>query len=225
LRIVLLPAVVTTALVAVIPLSIVGNTENPWPLLAFAPLAFGAFLVLAWGPLRARNVRIALHADGVVVETQRTRGSVAFDDVDEVWLDFDVARSPVGKFAWIRALRLVDRKGGTLRVPLTVSEAGPLCAAIQKRCSDPLVPEALHALREGESLTFGEFQVDRDAIHAPSWSVSWQNLALVRLSPGRVHLFRAQRVVPFRTIRLDDVPHPTVFVKVVSECAPKIEED
>jgi hypothetical protein len=41
----------------------------------------------------------------------------------------------------------------------------------------------------------------------------------------RISLFRRQRFIPWRTIRLDRVPHPTVFTKLITQCAPKTEID
>jgi hypothetical protein len=40
---------------------------------------------------------------------------------------------------------------------------------------------------------------------------------------GRVAFFRALPVFPWKTVRLDGVPHPYVFVRLLEDAAPKLE--
>ena len=90
---------------------------------------------------------------------------------------------------------------------------------------EPLVAEALRALRAGQTLTFGDVQLDRSGIRGRSWGATWDELKLVRCAPGRMTLFRRQTVLPYRSLFLDRVPHPTVFSRLVTECAKKVHVD
>jgi hypothetical protein len=180
-------------------------------------------LVFAWEPLRMRRVRVEVHASGVAVWKGRKRDVVLFDDVNEVWLLLDHITSPVGRIARIKALRLVDHSGTSHRVPAALPRCDEIVQWVLRQCSDPLVSEALRAFRAGETLTFGKVCLDRSGIRDSSWSVEWRKLALVRLAPGRISLFRRQTVFPCRTILLDRIPHPTVFAKVMAECGVKHE--
>jgi len=46
-----------------------------------------------------------------------------------------------------------------------------------------------------------------------------------RASPESLQLYRGQRLVPWRKIRFDGVPHPTVFAELVKVCVPWMELD
>jgi hypothetical protein len=45
------------------------------------------------------------------------------------------------------------------------------------------------------------------------------------LRPGRIALFAGSGFLPWRTIRLEKVPHPTVLLKLVRELARSVEVD
>jgi len=150
---------------------------------------------------------------------------VAFDNVDEVWMVLDPVRSPVGTVALVRAVRVVDRNGLSYRIPTNIEGGVEVGNWALRHCSNPLRADATRALREGETLTFGDVQLDRDGIRGRSWSTRWTDLSLVRYVPGRITLFRGQRILPWRSIRLDRIPHPTIFAKLVTECAPKVDVD
>lgn len=89
----------------------------------------------------------------------------------------------------------------------------------------PLLPDATKALRDGETLTFGAVTLDRDGIRRGRWHARWDELSLVRYVPGKLAFFRGQTLVPWRSIRLDAIPPPTVFAKLVTPRAPKVEID
>ena len=178
---------------------------------------------LAWTPLRMRHVRVALHAYGVTVTTKKGRSVILFDAVDEVWMDLHRSSTPLGSAAVVRGLDLVDRVGNRHRIPTVLVGAPEIVRWVTRHCSDPLRVDASRALSDGETLTFGTIQIDREGIRGASWASRWQDLSLVRHVPGGVCLFRWQHVIPWKTIELDRVPHPTLFAKLVSECAKKVE--
>jgi hypothetical protein len=190
--------------------------QSVFPALAF--LAAGAALgYFSAEPLRLRGLRIELHAFGIVVARRRSRDVVFFEDVDEVWLQF----APVSVHMLIDALTLIDRHGKKHRVPMQVTDASLVASWITQSCSAPLFPEARKALDAGEELTFARMRFDRDAIAFGNKRVKWSEFRLVRLLPGRVVFFRGMPVFPWRTVKLDAVPHPTVFESLVRECARK----
>ena len=189
------------------------------------PFALVLFALLAWSPIRMRHTRVALHANGVVVSTSKTRDVIAFDHVDEVWMVLDLVRTPFGASALIRALRVVDRDGVSHSIPTNVTGGVEVGQWVVRHCSNPLRADATRALQEGEMLKFGKVELDRDGIRGPSWATRWSDLSLVRFAPGRITFFRGRSPFPWRSIRLDHVPHPTIFAKLVMECAPKVEVD
>jgi hypothetical protein len=179
------------------------------------------FVVLAWSPLRCRSLRIDLHASGLTVSRAGRREVVAFEDVDEVWFVVEAGSHA----AVVRALRFVLRDRSQKLVPLAVQGANDLLREVHNRCTRPLQVEALRALDAGETLTFGAVRLERDGIGTPAWQARWKELSLVRYVPGRLCFFRGQRVFPWKSIRLDEVPHPLLFAALVRRCAGSIESD
>jgi hypothetical protein len=81
------------------------------------------------------------------------------------------------------------------------------------------------ALRAGETLRFGDAALDATAISFKRGRCAWADLRLVRLQPGKVAFLRHTTLWPWRTIRLDAVPHPAVFTTLVRELAVRVEVD
>jgi hypothetical protein len=215
--------------VLVIVLAIVGGalvpSFGPGVFAVILPFAVPIVLLLAWSPFRRRNLRVELHASGLVVAWGEKRELVVFDYVDEVWMTFDQLRTPVGNVAIISALRLVLHDRSCRRVPIRLKGGEQIARAVLVHCSHPLQAQAAEALKAGETLTFGSIQVDRTSLRDRAWAIRWDEISLIRYAPGRLSIFRGQRFLPWRTIRLDRVPHPTVFTKVVTQYAPKVEID
>lgn len=180
----------------------------------------GVILLATLLPLR--GLRIELHAAGLVVHKRGAREVILFEDVDEVW--YELAEVG-GHLAQIHALRLVDHAGARHVVPARVRDAATMINWVFRCCSTPLLPDARRALQRGESLTFGNVQIDQDSIRVNGARMAWKDVHLVRMQPGKIALFRRQAVFPWRTIRLDSVPHPAIFSRLVTDCARRIEND
>lgn len=193
--------------------------------LGILPFTILVFVLLAWGPFRLRGTRVELYTHGIVVATPRGRDVIAFEDTDELWWKLDLQSTWFGTIMWVRSLRLVDHDGRSHTIPTQLEGGVDLARAIVQRCSGALQADAVRALQRGETLTFADIQLDRDWIRGPRWAARWADLSLVRYAPGRIALFRGQRIVPWRKISLDRVPHPTIFVKLVTERAPTVEID
>ena len=214
---------------AIVPITIGASFWKVFePAILYIGIVFGlvVFAITGWGPLRRRGLRLEIHAHGVVVVTPRTREVVVFEDIDEVWYELDVHSLVGGKAARIVLLRLVDHAGVEHRVPLAVNEASTAFQWIVKHCSDRLLPDAQAALRAGETLTFADVRLDREGIaFGKDATVSWSEIRLARMQPGSIALFKRLSVLPWRTVQLDQLPHPTLFVKLFRELAARVEID
>ncbi|TKD01481.1 DUF6585 family protein [Polyangium fumosum] len=194
-------------------------------LLLSLPFSLACFALLAIPALRRRGLCIEVHDGGLVVLQGRARAVVVFEDVDEIWLVLDRRSSPAGDMAIICAVRLVEHGGAEHTVPLDVELGYEITRHIVRHCSLPLAADAEQALRAGETLTFGKVRIDAEAILLGESRAAWKDLRLVRMQPGRIAFFRGQTLIPWRTISLDKVPHPTVFMSLVRACATRIEDD
>jgi hypothetical protein len=184
------------------------------------PFAAIAGTFFAIGSLRNRSVQVILHQRGLVVSSRRSRDVVLFQAVRDVWWDG----------LWISAyasavttLRLVDDRNRSHFVPLRIERADEVARWVERHCSLPLIAEARAALQGGETLTFGDVTFDREHVRFANVRLPWARIRLVRLLPGRVAFFRTLPNFPWKTVRLDRVPHPSVFVRLLRDAAPKVE--
>ncbi|HTN86498.1 MAG TPA: DUF6585 family protein [Sorangium sp.] len=206
--------------------SIIGAVIGGWQGFSLSlPFGIAGFAVLAAAALRHRGLRIELHEHGLVVARREGREAVVFDDVDEVWFDLDRSSTPFGRFVFLRAIRLVEHSGQRRTVPVEVADGQEVARRVLQCCSRPLLDEARRAVTEGGVLTFGPVRLDAEGITIREIRVAWGEVSLVRLQSGRVAFFRGQTVFPWRTVDLDSVPHPTVFARLVTERAPRVEHD
>ncbi len=215
----LAPAIAVAVVLALVFLSVARDLEIlALPiLLAFVLVIFS---VVAHPPLRRRHVSVDLHTGGVVVRGAKRAEVVLFADVDEVWMEIQH-----GPPARTLAIRFVLLDGTKRTVPLTVREGHEIYRWALRQCTEPLHRLASEALRAGEQLHFGKLAIDRDGIRGPKWAAKWTEITLVRQAGARLALFRRQTIFPWRTIGLDDVPHPSLFQKLVLQRAPKSEID
>ncbi len=190
--------------------------------LSMAPIALALFVLTAWRPIRRRNLRIDVHEGGLVYRGFGPRSAVIFEDVGEVW--FDLESLMFGQVS-TTGLRLMEHSGGTFHVTGQVDDALGLFNAVLRRCSEPLVADARAALREGDVLTFGKVKIDRDGIEIGSAKAAWSEIQLLRLQPGKALFLRGSSLFAWRTVKHDEIPHPTVFLRLVSELSPKVEND
>lgn len=189
------------------------------PLAIVVAVAAVTLAILAWRPLRIRGWSMALHVHGLVLSRPGNRQVIAFEDVNEVWFEIERLHSQAG--AYVRALRLLAYGGQEHQVPLAVNDGATLANSILRGCSVPLLVDAQRALREGETLTFGQIQLDRDGITVGGARMAWCEVRQSVVSHARVHLYRRLPILAWRTVRLDRIPNPAVFVGLVAQCVAK----
>jgi hypothetical protein len=161
--------------------------------------ALGAYLLVA----HRRQRSVLLYEQGVAVQTKRSRTITRFEDVDELWLDVDAAKGtgPRDDTATLRAIRPKEHGGRWQTIPLHVER--------------------------GESLAFGAVHLNITEIGADGWTINWSELSRVSVRRTRIDLFRrqSQQLVPWRTVSISEVPHPTIFAACVIRCTEAIASD
>lgn len=206
----------------VVGLSMLGQ-YGPSAFLPVLPTSAFIFCALGINPFLMRNVSVDVHENGIAVRRGAREEVVFFDDVDEVRYALDVTRSDFGAIVRVKEIDLVLYDRRTVRVPTSFTDGGVIAEVIVRRCSSKLLPEARRALRDGETLTFGNVRLDRDGLQVGSWAARWSELSLVRFHHERISLFRGQTIIPARRIHLSGVPHPTVLATLIREHANKVD--
>jgi hypothetical protein len=216
-------------MVAAVVLSVVcaaaaAPRDTDWAPAVVLTMVIAAFVgSLAWRPARTGPFHVVLHEEGVAVHEDGSTRQIAFEDVDELWWTIERRWTLFqGSVAFAMELRLVDHEGASYVMPTRVEDADALILAVERRCSKPLEAPARAALRGGEPLRFGPLTMDETGLRGKDWDAPWESLREVRFSSGRVQLYRRQGVVAWRTIALDQVPHPSVFLKLMQDFAARV---
>lgn len=221
----LVPAIVSAVLL-VAACEWFTRLAHPLPVALFALVpALAVFALTAVEPLRMRGVHVEMFAEGLVVDRRGVRDALLFDDVDTVWFVLAMASSPLGSITRVTALRLVDHEGVAHVVPLQLAELDRIANPILQRCSNVHLPAARAALRDGETLRFGDVNLDAEGVTIGGARATWAEISLVRFQPGRVCFFRRAPLVPWRAVSLEAVPHPLLFSTLVTACAANTEVD
>ena len=193
------------------------------PTLAALLVAVALTAVLFVHPLRMRGTVVTLHSEGVVVSRGDAVDSVAFEDVNEIWIEIGKLQSKEG--GYLRALRLVDFDGQTHRFPLGVAGGVALAKVLFRECAVPLFKDARRALADGGTLRFTEdVQVTREGLRVRDDFAPWSELRFARIQPACV-IFSKRRPFAWRTVKLDAIPNPTLFCALVLAHVKKVDQD
>lgn len=170
--------------------------------------------------------RLELHQGGLVYQSWRSRGSVLFDDVDEVWLDVPTQDAP--SFI-VHGFTLKEQNGTRHSISLlwmAPEDAIYVLTKVLATCSDELLPDAQDALAAGESLRFGPASIDAKALEVTTTSfgatkvrkMPWSEMTRVELVRGQFQFFSAEQF-PI-VLKMRDVPHPTLLMTLLRSLAP-----
>jgi len=182
---------------------------------------FSAVLGPALGALfvdarRRASVLVVIGEDGVRVDGPDGSATMRWSEVDALWMTHD--RGAILGLPVDGALDLVDAGGRRLRIPAEIEEPAALRAAIDAAVTEPLVQEALDALRDGEPMYFGELRVDMTSIVLRDERIPWTEISAVRLVGDHFAFLREGSAFPRATLRYEDVPHAAVLARVLEAC-------
>lgn len=163
--------------------------------------------------------RVVLHRGGFTYRTAVSRGSVLFDDVDELFLEVPSDAAA----ATFHYLRLKEQGGRSHRVGVGGFEAEDIklfLETVLTECSLCHLASAKQELENGGSLQLGPIALTRQAITLPSnfgkpRQTKWSELEDVAWV-GAAFLFRERNNKVSRVL-IRDVPHPTLLVALLKE--------
>lgn len=184
-----------------------------WTLNSFLVVLMLIVLASRFDARRTRRVSVALYDRGIAVEHSGRRKVTYLDDIDEVWYEL----RPVRRI--VHTLRLVDYVGREHEVPVDLERGDEIVDWVKRRCSAPLLAEARQALAAGEELVFGKVRLDAQGISVGYLRADWTALEGVELGTARIDFFRRRSWFIWQRVGLDEVPHPSLFARLVSELA------
>lgn len=171
-------------------------------------------VIAGWQP---RVVSVALHQGGVVAGTPAAQQTMLWSNVR--WLFYlplevggDLLRRERNA-----GFRLVSEDDRTIVIPPGLLDPERV-GWLERRVSTPLVADATQAFRRGEHLVFGDVTLHRDGVTFRGRCLSWEEVRDVQVV-GSIRIRQRDAITPFATVKIEDIPHPMVFLAVLRERA------
>ncbi|MBT2528668.1 Hsp70 family protein [Streptomyces sp. ISL-99] len=109
------------------------------------------------------------------------------------------------------AYTLKGPDGETLLHPGVIPYPEHWGPAIQDAVTEAQLPIALAAVRRGETVSFGDISVNRDAVTAYGRSVTWDQIRQISVEAGTVSLNVAGKWLPLTSRKVSQIPNFFVF--------------
>ncbi|WP_157240796.1 DUF6585 family protein [Catenuloplanes japonicus] len=171
-----------------------------------------------WDSIRLRNRRFYLCAGGLLIADRVTelRRPIAWSEVAAVRRYYLATYSGNGQELHHRCrLRLTDGTRINLERP-PLSDGEVLCAAVEARVAEALLPGVAGALGRGETVRFGPIVADQHGVAHGGTRLGWEEAAGVRVRRVRVRFFRRGGGQAF-SARIRDVDNLAVLLAVAAQ--------
>ncbi|MBT2399828.1 hypothetical protein J7E89_28685 [Streptomyces sp. ISL-100] len=101
--------------------------------------------------------------------------------------------------------------GETLLLPEAIPHPEHWGPVIQDAVTEAQLPIALAAVRRGETVSFGDISVSRDAVTAYGRSITWDQMEQVSVEAGTLSLNVAGKWLPPARTKVSHIPNFFVF--------------
>jgi hypothetical protein len=190
------------------------------PQLSFfaAGLGTGVLLVVGLvfvvpGLIPGRPIELFDH--GLVIGG-RSPQTVFFDDVDELYVDFDVVGTHLARAVTFTIVTHAKSKFRFGR-GLGVQDMADLHNHLRRVLTLPLVHEARQALTEGQALRFGPLTPTHEVLRAGRRSIPWSSLVHARTTPSMLYFKKRGWPLWWARIKLADVPHWAALLALLGD--------
>ena len=119
---------------------------------------------------------------------------------------------------------IVTRDGRTVRIRRTVRDYQGLISCIHQRVTDQIVTPAKRALDSGQTVTFGPFELSREAICYKGKTLPWDQIAALNIQVGRggrrLRIRAAGSLLPWCYADIDSFPNGVLLPQLLSHICP-----
>lgn len=186
-------------------------------LLVSALFFLGLALSLAWSVIQVANQQVYLFEQGLVVERGKQVQVFPWNQVAAVWQSITRTYRN-GRYAgttYVYTLRRAD--GYQVKLNNLTKDIAELGAALAQGITRELVPQALHSLQAGQTLTFASLSINREGISNGQAFLPWSQVQGIDVQQGRVSVKKTGTARAFWTNRVAKIPNFLVFMAVTSE--------
>jgi hypothetical protein len=188
------------------------------PLLTLLCGAGAVYYLIAY-PLRYRSWRIYECAEGFVLLKGSEVIPCRWDEIACIWQRI-VAYYSRGAYTGSSFKYIIQRAdGGQIILTQLFHRIYRLGERIQLELQTRLVPQALAAVKEGQTLPFGPFSLSQQGLTTPKGVIPWNEVQQVRTQFNWVTIERRGQRPDASAGRVDTVPNLQVFLTVADKVA------
>lgn len=171
-----------------------------------------AFIVYAL--LRGRQT-IRYHANGLVFVKGAAREVVLWDDIEALRGCVPATWSETNTTIFLGGPMTIEMKDGRKVYPtFDTEDADALQHIIHDEVLKRLLPPALEAIEQGETLKFGPFEIDREGLTYKGQSLSWDALEKFSFTPDNLVVHQLVAKKPWADVRVDRVPNSNLLLEL-----------
>src|SRR5262249_14368729 len=119
---------------------------------------------------------------------------------------------------------IATRDGRTLPIRHGVKDYSNLIGSVVQRVTSEIIPPLQAALRAGETVTFGPFEVRYDTIGYKGKILAWETVAVLRVEIGalgrRLRLRASGSLFPWCFCNLESFPNGVLFPDLLNAVCP-----
>jgi hypothetical protein len=155
--------------------------------------------------------------EGIVVRrTWTDPAEIRFEDVDAVYIDFEVAVHLGVRSTPTAKVTLTTHGGRRVVIPRGLRAAGDILAAIDRNVERPLLAPARQALAAGEPMTFGPVVLDGAGVTLGGETLEWEAIERIDAEPDVLTIHKKGSRWRVVDVPVRELPHPRVLVLLLA---------
>lgn len=187
-------------------------------LLTFAVLFLGMTIYLLSTVIQIANQNVYLFQQGLVIDKNKRVQAFPWNQIAEVWQSITRNYRNGGYVSTTYLYTLRRSDGYQVKLNNLTKEIAELGSAMMQGVTRELVPRALHAMQNGQTLTFAPFSINQQGIsNRQDNIIPWQQVQEVDVKQGRVSIKRVGAAQSSWTTTVAKIPNFFVFIVIVEE--------
>jgi len=176
-------------------------------ILLFFPLMVAFWAVRA---LRTFNVRCYVFKNGFIYARGRKYRVVRWDQIVAVF-----QKHTAGRYSSSHTYIVRVQEGREIQIGDAVNRVIDLGTMIQREVTKLLLPRAIASYKNGEALSFGKVNVNRQGVNNGKEMIPWDQIDAIEVRSGLIVVQKYGRVMKWSTVREHETPNVYILQNLV----------
>jgi len=210
--------IIVCAVIALVCLgSATQSSDSAGVLLGAGLVCLGLTVLCIYNMVQIAGRQIFLFQQGLIIEHKGQIQLLPWSQIAEVWQD--ITRHYRNGIYTGTTYRYTLRRGDGYQIKLNNNTAGisELGTAVTQGITRELVPRAMYSIRAGQTLTFGQFNINTQGIGYGRELIPWQQVEDVKVNRGYVSVKKAGKFFNWGSTTVSRIPNFFVFLAISDE--------